>query len=54
MSALPPNLQPVCDALRFYSPFVVARRLGIKRSTVLEAMDEIRKHFVAAGFEGVA
>jgi len=46
---LPPRLQGVCAELRFYKPSEAARRLGIHRSTMYRAIQEIRRHFVAAG-----
>ncbi len=51
VSKLPPELQRICEALRVYKPSEVARQLGVHRSTIYRAIDEIRKHFVAAGLE---
>jgi len=49
VSNLPPELQRICEALRYYKPREAARRLGMHRSTIYRAIREIRRHFTAAG-----
>ncbi len=49
LPTLPPRLQRVCEELRSYKPSEAARRIGMHRSTMYRAIEEIRRHFVAAG-----
>jgi RNA polymerase sigma-70 factor (ECF subfamily) len=46
---LPPDLRDLCERLKHHSITEVARRLGVPRTTLYDAIRRLRQHFEDAG-----
>jgi len=51
ISSLPRHLQEICELLKTHSPREAAEQLGVHRSTIYRAMQEIRSRFIECGLD---
>lgn len=50
-ASLSPKQQAICEAMKLYTPTEASRMLGINRGTIYRVLRDLRKRFVAAGYD---